>query len=247
MNGDSQPRFSLAFCRRCATIAGLCLEVITHAPNPNDMMNLYTSFSWPTLCAEVAKLQVSLPERHTPHAVPTRSEPIVGRRAAAPEHGRPQQAQARETDQGPSSAARPHVLAGLLPEATPSDTRPMELGDADAPVPAETHGARRSFSEVAVAACGACSATCSAEIPMISSRCPGLNRGPTVYETVALPLSYSGKVGVTGTRDGRVAQVREGVMMRRSGRCAVATRMRLWAGRSVNGSATMAGRGRRRG
>src|ERR1043166_3541184 len=27
------------------------------------------------------------------------------------------------------------------------------------------------------------------------SRCPGLNRGPTVYETVALPLSYSGKVG----------------------------------------------------
>ena len=115
VNGDSQPRFSLAFCRRCATIAGLCLEVITHAPNPNDMMNLYTSFSWPTLCAEVAKLQVSLPERHTPHAVPTRSEPIVGRRAAAPEHGRPQQAQARETDQGPSSAARPHVLAGLLP------------------------------------------------------------------------------------------------------------------------------------
>src|SRR3954449_10199561 len=28
----------------------------------------------------------------------------------------------------------------------------------------------------------------------IWSRCPGLNRGPTVYETVALPLSYSGVV-----------------------------------------------------
>ena len=27
---------------------------------------------------------------------------------------------------------------------------------------------------------------------IFSSRCPGLNRGPTVYETVALPLSYIG-------------------------------------------------------
>src|SRR6185295_7294727 len=31
--------------------------------------------------------------------------------------------------------------------------------------------------------------------PSMSSRWPGLNWRPTVYETVALPLSYSGKVG----------------------------------------------------
>jgi hypothetical protein len=29
------------------------------------------------------------------------------------------------------------------------------------------------------------------------SRCSGLNRGPTVYETVALPLSYTGESLVT--------------------------------------------------
>lgn len=55
------------------------LEMITHAPNPNDMMNLYTSFSWPTLCAEVAKLQITLPDRRPSHIVSTRDESPVGR------------------------------------------------------------------------------------------------------------------------------------------------------------------------
>jgi hypothetical protein len=96
------------------------------------------------------------------------------------------------------------ALLGVAPAATVatkprSEICPMEPRPALAPVPAETHGAPRSFGETAVAAPGTCSATvvatCSAENPIISSRWPGLNGRPTVYETVALPLSYSGKVG----------------------------------------------------
>src|SRR5277367_4539483 len=41
---------------------------------------------------------------------------------------------------------------------------------------------------------------------VISSRCPGMIRGPTVYETVALPLSYTGEVRGVGTRSRRAAQ-----------------------------------------
>jgi integrase len=169
------------------------LEVITHAPNASDMMSLYTSFSWPTLCAEVAKLQISLPERHAPHAVPTRSDTSVERDVIA--GGR--QRQAPGGDATPAHPARQPAVAELVAEATPGDRRPMERGQVSAPVPAELNGARRSFGGITVAASRECSATghatCSAESPVISSRCPGLNRGPTVYETVALPLSYSGR------------------------------------------------------
>lgn len=37
------------------------LEAVTHGPR-GDIMNVYTSFPWPALCAEVAKLRISLRE-----------------------------------------------------------------------------------------------------------------------------------------------------------------------------------------
>gem|GEM_PF-2660028 len=37
------------------------LKVITHGPAADDIVSLYTSFPWPTLCAEVAKLAVEAP------------------------------------------------------------------------------------------------------------------------------------------------------------------------------------------
>ena len=51
------------------------LQVITHAPNPADVMSQYTTFPWPTLCAEVAKLQISLPEPCAARPVTDRAEP----------------------------------------------------------------------------------------------------------------------------------------------------------------------------
>ncbi len=37
------------------------LKVITHGAAADDIINLYTTFPWPALCAEVAKLAVALP------------------------------------------------------------------------------------------------------------------------------------------------------------------------------------------
>ncbi len=37
------------------------LKVITHGASADDIINLYTSFPWPALCAEVAKLAITLP------------------------------------------------------------------------------------------------------------------------------------------------------------------------------------------
>src|SRR6185503_19914861 len=39
------------------------LQVITHAPDAADVMSLYTTYPWPTLCAELSKLQIALPEQ----------------------------------------------------------------------------------------------------------------------------------------------------------------------------------------
>jgi len=167
------------------------LQVITHAPNAADIMSLYTTYPWPTLCAEVAKLKIDLPDaspapgasarlRSMPTGVPPAAGPtltIVRSEAAA---------------ELPALELR---LATSRPELRALEVCPKEPRTSVAPVLAETLGAPRSFGGVAVAHCSATvSATCSAENPVISSRCPGLNRGPTVYETVALPLSYSGVV-----------------------------------------------------
>ena len=205
---------------------GDVLEVVTHAPNPNDMMNLYTSFSWPTLCAEVAKLKISLPERQPARALPKRPE-TVDEHPPAP---------IRPTGHAAPRAARPVALAALLPEDPPSEQRPTESCRLQAPVRAETSGAPRSFGGVGVAAPAGCSATgratCSTENPTITSRCPGLNRGPTVYETVALPLSYSGEVGANwypsqvNRASGGGGEVRR-QRGRRTGRS------RSWRGRAV--------------
>jgi hypothetical protein len=48
------------------------LKVITHAPDAADVMSLYTTYPWPTLCAEVAKLQIGLPEPSAPRVVANR-------------------------------------------------------------------------------------------------------------------------------------------------------------------------------
>jgi hypothetical protein len=44
------------------------LKVITHAPDAADVMSLYTTYPWPTLCAELAKLDITLPG---PRVAPT--------------------------------------------------------------------------------------------------------------------------------------------------------------------------------
>lgn len=36
------------------------LKVVTHGPSRNDMMSAYSTFPWPSLCAEVAKLRIQL-------------------------------------------------------------------------------------------------------------------------------------------------------------------------------------------
>ena len=158
------------------------LQVITHAPNPADVMSLYTSYPWSTLCAEVAKLQIALPEPRQARAVPSRPGPDPERAAQATP---------------PQSALL--SLLSTAPAKRHTQQRPTEPHDAAAPARAEAPGAAGYLRRSRCSCRGDCSATCSAtpsaENPMFSSRCPGLNRGPTVYETVALPLSYSGKVG----------------------------------------------------
>ncbi|HTR56471.1 MAG TPA: hypothetical protein VMJ10_37615 [Kofleriaceae bacterium] len=42
------------------------LKVITHGPAADDIINLYTTFPWPALCAEVAKLDVKLATAERP-------------------------------------------------------------------------------------------------------------------------------------------------------------------------------------
>jgi hypothetical protein len=36
---------------------------VTHGARANNVMDLYTTLPWPSVCAEVAKLAVHLPER----------------------------------------------------------------------------------------------------------------------------------------------------------------------------------------
>jgi hypothetical protein len=50
------------------------LQVITHAPDAADVMSLYTTYPWSTLCAEVAKLQIALPERPEARCVASSAE-----------------------------------------------------------------------------------------------------------------------------------------------------------------------------
>jgi hypothetical protein len=38
------------------------LEVITHGVSEADIVDMYTSFPWPTLCEAVASLKVELPQ-----------------------------------------------------------------------------------------------------------------------------------------------------------------------------------------
>jgi integrase len=102
------------------------LKVMTHGPSADDIVSLYTSFPWPTLCGEVAKLAIELP----------------------------------------SIVRAPIAIAEKFETKSAAD-----VAATVATVPATV-------------------------IPIssaISSRCPGMIRGPTVYETVALPLSYTGR------------------------------------------------------
>ena len=113
------------------------LKPLTH-PGDADIVGLYTSFPWPTVCEEVAKLRVLLPD----------------------------DGEADGTGGGSDDGER-----------APEQTNIAAAGPTVAAVAGYTPGYRSD---------------CSFESSANLSRCPDLNRGPTVYETVALPLSYIG-------------------------------------------------------
>jgi integrase len=48
------------------------LEVVTHGAKAGDMISLYTTFPWPALCAEIAKLEIA---RLAPSAIATLEAP----------------------------------------------------------------------------------------------------------------------------------------------------------------------------
>jgi integrase len=56
--GHDLRRTFITLCREDGARADL-LEVVTHGAKSGDMISLYTTFSWATLCAEVAKLQIT--------------------------------------------------------------------------------------------------------------------------------------------------------------------------------------------
>jgi hypothetical protein len=160
------------------------------------------------MAREVSKLEITLPERHTPRAVPA---PPEGRRTAVQEREPQQQVAAQrepercdvhldarftarldgesrrgrghapKRDHASLTAGHPPVLAGVIGEAMPSDRRPMELGAADAPVLAETNGARRSFGEARcrtpLSTFSTCFSTCRKQKPSNFEPLPGFEPG----------------------------------------------------------------------
>ena len=129
------------------------LKVITHGVSEADIVDMYTSFPWPTLCDAVARLRVPMPARREP---------------------------AEST--GPASSESPPVEAEIGQEMG------SEIAVGAVPtVPRHIAGHSDDRAQ---------------DSRMILSRWPGLNRRPTVYETVALPLSYIGDGGRLSTRDG---------------------------------------------
>jgi integrase len=156
------------------------LKVITHAPDAADVMSLYTTYPWPTLCAEVAKLQIALPEPRAPRVVANRPVPDAGRAAdaASPQIASEPRASrviasrpGSDTERTPPAAPPQSTLLSLLstaPANRQQQHRPMEPRDAAAPARAAAPGAARSLGEVAVATPPAtvatCSAPCSSEI-----------------------------------------------------------------------------------
>ena len=117
------------------------MEVITHGPSADDIVGLYTSFPWPSLCAEVAKLKIQLPNADAP---------VMG--------------------------------SGTPPIATPANTNvPAAVINIALTIAAKKSAANLANDLAAtVATAGSDSSECS-------SRWPGLNRRPTVYETVRPP------------------------------------------------------------
>jgi integrase len=82
------------------------LQVITHAPDAADIMSLYTTYPWSTLCAEVAKLQIALPE-------PRRARAVSSRVEAAPA---PPSGQDKAMDPPSSNPPALRALLGLVPD-----------------------------------------------------------------------------------------------------------------------------------
>jgi hypothetical protein len=154
------------------------LQVITHAPDAADVMSLYTTYPWSTLCAEVAKLQIALPELRRARAVSSRVET-----APVPASG-----QDKAMVPPSSNPAALGALLGLVPEGSSrtrprTDERPMEPRriPTAAPVPVEADGALRSFGGIPggtpVATVATCSATCSTEISNDFEPLPGFEPG----------------------------------------------------------------------
>ena len=112
------------------------LKVITHGPASGDIINLYTTFPWPALCAEVAKLAIALPAEPAPQAAPQRAIEVVDL------------SESQDQIEGVNDdAVALHVALHVAPDN-----------------------------------------------PTISAPCGRSAHSPMGYETVALPLSYTGVV-----------------------------------------------------
>jgi hypothetical protein len=109
--------------------------VITHAPDAADVMSLYTTYPWSTLCAEVAKLQIALPEPPEARRVASGSEIVTGPRSPTQPSGRTLVGAERD------------ILSETQMRAI--EVRPMESRLLAAPVHTETNG-RRDLSAKAM-------------------------------------------------------------------------------------------------
>ena len=97
------------------------LKVMTHGPAADDIINLYTTFPWPILCEEVAKLSITLPAADdTPTA---RGETL------APKPEAPQPKPVIEVVEETSSAIAPRVAddCSATRSATCSADFPLDL------------------------------------------------------------------------------------------------------------------------
>ena len=135
------------------------LKPLTH-PGEADIVGLYTTFPWPTICAEVAKLRVVLPGDGGERGGSDDSATDAGEGAAGPLG-----VAAGPAETGPAGTPE-------APQAASEEIAP----DFREPTVATVAGYAPGYTPV-----------CSQETSMIRSRWPDLNRRPTVYETVALP------------------------------------------------------------
>jgi hypothetical protein len=89
------------------------LRPLTH-PGASDIVGLYTTFPWPTICAEVAKLRVFLPREEAPTTAGG-GESGGDAAEAADDRSMPEIAP-------PTSAAVAGYTPGYTPECSPGES-----------------------------------------------------------------------------------------------------------------------------